>query len=261
MANGRTPLGHGAMTTSRDRMTRLREILKPHKATVFALQRIYGLLVRPYARPRMTIGVRPLSELWADDRGLSIHRYYLQNFLESIAPSVRGRCLEFLDNPYTLRYGRDKVTRSDILHIDDTNPDATIVADLTLPNAIPDNAFDCIICTHVLHVIFDVDKVVAEMHRILAPGGALIVAVPHISMAGDDVDEFWRFTTTGLQQLLARHFGSTNVETRGYGNSLTAAGEVRGLASHHFSRRTLDYCDERFAVEVCARAIKPPASA
>jgi hypothetical protein len=51
-------------------------------------------------------------------------------------------------------------------------------------------------------------------------------------------------------------FGAANVLVRGYGNSLTAAGEIRGVVAGEFLRSELDSHDPRFAVEVCARAVK-----
>jgi predicted SAM-dependent methyltransferase len=35
-----------------------------------------------------------------------------------------------------------------------------------------------IICTHVLHIIADLDTAIWELYRILKPGGVLLVAVP-----------------------------------------------------------------------------------
>jgi hypothetical protein len=68
--------------------------------------------------------------------------------------------------------------------------------------------------------------------------------------------EVWRFTPEGLAVVLAKAFGEHNVVVRAYGNSLTSAGELRGLVTSEFSKPTLDYHDPRFAVEVCARACK-----
>ena len=234
----------------------LRPYVRPYRSTVLKILKVYGALTAPYARLRLNAGISPMSYLWGSDRGLPIHQYYLEQFLEENSGSIRGRCLEFLDDNYTVRYGRDKVEKKDILHIDTANPNATIVADLTKPNSIQDNLFDCIICTHVLHVIFELDKVVSELYRILKLGGVLLVGVPHISMCGKGVHELWRFTPEGLHQILAQHFGQDYVTTKGCGNSLTAAGEIRGLVAHEFTKKELDYCDERFALEVCGRAVK-----
>lgn len=208
------------------------------------------------ARARLTIGIEPLSYLWGSDRGLSIYRYYLEQFLRQFSGDIRGHCLEFQNPGYTPRFGGAAVKKLDVLHIDDSNPLATIIADLTEPNDLPSEQFDCIICTHVLHIIVELDKAVSELHRILRPGGVLLVAVPQVSMCDPDFHEIWRFTPEGLAVVLAKAFGEHNVVVRAYGNSLTSAGEIRGLVASEFSQATLDYHDPRFAVEVCARACK-----
>ncbi len=208
------------------------------------------------ARMRSAVSLEPLSYVWGFDRGLPLHRYYLDRFLKEFALDIRGRCLEFQDPSYALRFGGSAIDKLDVLHIDDSNAAATIVADLTKPNDIPGDLFDCIICTHVLHVILELDKAIAELCRILKPGGVLLVAVPHISMCDPGFHELWRFTPDGLRTLLARVFDIENVTVRAYGNSLTAAGEIRGLVAGEFRAAALNYHDPRFPVEVCARAQK-----
>jgi glycosyltransferase involved in cell wall biosynthesis/SAM-dependent methyltransferase len=224
--------------------------------------------IKPFARPvlqrlrtvkarlRLGAGLEPLSYFWGSDRGLSIHRYYLEQFLRQFASDIRGHCLEFQDPCYAPRFGGTAVDKLDVLHIDDTNPLATIVANLTQPNDIPSNTFDCIVCTHVLHIIEELDKAVVELHRILKPGGVLLAAVPQVSMCDPGYHELWRFTTEGLAVVLGKGFGRENVTVQAYGNSLTAAGEIRGLVAHEFNDAALNYNDPRFAVEVCARASK-----
>jgi glycosyltransferase involved in cell wall biosynthesis/SAM-dependent methyltransferase len=223
-------------------------------------KRVGRRILRPIriskARARLTVGVTPLSYLWGSDRGLSIHRYYLEEFLKEFAHDIQGHCLEFQNPSYTFRIGGAAVEKLDILHIDATNPLATIVADLTKPNNLPSNRFDCIICTHVLHVIAELDRAVSELYRILKPGGVLLVAVPQISMCDPGFHELWRFTPEGLALVLAKAFGKDNVVVKAYGNSLTSAGEIRGLVTHEFNATILNYHDPRFAVEVCARACK-----
>src|SRR5262249_50640032 len=107
-----------------------------------------------WTRLRLGLGVTPLSYRWGGDRGFPIHRYYLARFFQEFANDVRGHCLEFQEPWYCVQFGQDRVTKIDVLHVDDTNPKATIVADLTKPNNVPGNQFDCIVCTHVLHIIF-----------------------------------------------------------------------------------------------------------
>ena len=246
----------GSMTAlPRALLDRLKKILPKPVKQVLNKWRI--LLDGLKSRLRMTVNVQPLSYLWGFDRGKPICRYYLEQFLDEFSSDIRGHCLEFQNPGYVPRFGGSAVSQLDILHLDDTNPKATVIADLTKPNDVPGNAFDCIVCTHVLHVIPELDKALSEMHRILKPGGVLLVAVPHISMCDPAEHELWRFTPEGLAVVLAKAFGAKNVTIRAYGNSLTAAGELRGLVAHEFGDTALNYCDPRFAVEVCARAYKP----
>src|SRR5262249_43965412 len=135
-----------------------------------AVKRVLGL-AQPEGRKRFVAGLEPLSYLWGADRGVPIYYYYILQFLREFSPDVRGHCLEFYNDQYTTQFGGAAVTQLDILHIDDTNPRATLVGDLTKPNNFPGNRFDCIICTHTLHVIFELDKAISELHRMLKPGG------------------------------------------------------------------------------------------
>jgi SAM-dependent methyltransferase len=208
------------------------------------------------ARARLAVGVEPLSFAWGGDRGEAIFTSYLCDFLQEFRDDIRGHCLEFYDDSYTTGYGKSTVTKLDIIHVDGTNPRATIVADLTKPNDVPSDCFDCIICTHTLHLIFEVRAAVTDLHRILKPGGVLLVAVPQVSMCDPGWHEFWRFTPEGLHRLLATVFKPNDVQIRAYGNSLTAAGQLRGLTSKEFTAREFTQHDPRFAVEVCARAVK-----
>jgi SAM-dependent methyltransferase len=205
---------------------------------------------------RLAFGLQPASFLWGLDRGLPIHRYYLKQFLQGFSSDIYGDCLEFQEDSYTSQFGQHRVIKSDILHKEYGNPNATIVADLTKPNDIPDKRFDCIICTYVLNIILKPEQIISELYRILKPGGVLLVAAPQASMCEPEWHDVWRFTSEGLHSLLAEAFEAENVTVRAYGNSLTAAGDLRGLVADEFTQRQLNYHDPRFAIVVCARAVK-----
>jgi len=155
-----------------------------------------------------------------------------------------------------LKYAEHQNCKIDIIHLDDSNPLASIVADLTKPNRIPSAYFDCIICTHVLHIIFEMPEFLSEIKRILKPGGYLFLTVPGISMCDYSWNELWRFTEEGIQRLLEHHFEKDSVQVEGFGNSLVAAGQIRGLSREEFSFKELTSYDGRFAVEICAKAQK-----
>lgn len=214
-------------------------------------------LAAPLLRLRLGTGTEPLASGWFA-RGLPVHRYYTERFLSAHATDIRGHCLEFQEDSYTTRFGGSGVTRLDVLHLtrDPRAPQATIFADLTCDNDVPSNTFDCVICTYVLHGVYHVERMVAELHRILRPGGVLLVAVPNITIGYPQFTELWRFTPSGLARLLESEFGAGSVQTSSYGNSLTAAGELRGLAVDDFSQAELDVQDPRFGLVSCARAVK-----
>jgi SAM-dependent methyltransferase len=62
--------------------------------------------------------------------------------------------------------------------------------------------FDLVICTQVLEYIPDPAGVIAEIHRVLKPGGCLLLSVPAASPRDADEDR-WRFLPAALRQLMA----------------------------------------------------------
>jgi SAM-dependent methyltransferase len=215
------------------------------------------------ARPRLRLafGKEPLSYEWGGDRGEPIFYHYICEFFEEFKADIQGHCLEFYNDMYTTRFGGSNVSKLDILNIDDSNPQATVVGDLTKPNNLPSDTFDCIICTHTLHLIFEMWKAVVDIHRLLKPGGILLTAVPGVSMCDPGWGECWRFTPEGLQRLLGLAFPMDAITVRAYGNSLTAAGQLRGLIIQEFTPDEFNYHDPRFALELCSRSVKAfPAS-
>jgi SAM-dependent methyltransferase len=208
-------------------------------------------------RLRLGHGVAPVHPPWVHDRGQPVHRYYCEQFLQECAADIHGHCLEFQSGNYVRKYGGTRVMKLDVLHKDPGNPKATLVADLTSRTDIPSELFDCIVCTHVLHVIADLDAFVRELWRLLAPGGVLLVVVPHLSAIYPDQGELWRFTPEGLAVVLAKVCPAERLTICSYGNALTAIGDLRGVVAARFTARELQAHDARFAVEVCARAHKP----
>ena len=119
--------------------------------------------------------VTPVSRMWGYDRGLPVDRHYIENYLLRHSADIRGRVMEIEDDTYTRRFGGNNVTRCDVLHVVAGNPRATIIGDLTDAPQIPSGLFDCIVLTQTLQLIYEVRAAIQTLHRILRPGGVLLV--------------------------------------------------------------------------------------
>jgi SAM-dependent methyltransferase len=79
---------------------------------------------------------------------------------------------------------------------------ADVVGDLhALP--IEDGGFDFVLCTEVLEHVADPARVLAELRRVLRPGGGVLVTVPFVGELHEDPHDHWRLTLYGLDRLLA----------------------------------------------------------
>ncbi|MBI3769072.1 MAG: class I SAM-dependent methyltransferase [Deltaproteobacteria bacterium] len=205
--------------------------------------------------------VSPISPVFAFDRGQLVDRYYIEQFLSACSVDVRGCVLEMMDDTYTRKFGGARVTRNDVFHSVAGNPRATIVADLTGENSIPDDAFDCIICTQTLQFIYDFRAALRELHRILKPGGVLLLTTHGTSRIGrregvDSWGEYWRFTAQSMRRLLTETFSGADVRIDVYGNVLAAVANLHCLAAEELTRAELDHRDPDYEVLLAVRAVK-----
>jgi SAM-dependent methyltransferase len=203
-----------------------------------------------------------VSERFGFDRGKPIDRYYIEAFLSRHRSDIRGHVLEVGDPSYTRRFGAG-VTSSEVVDRDESNPHATVVADLGRPNEIESERFDCVICTQVLLLIFDVRAAIRTLERILRPGGVLLATVPGITKVSRGEAElwgdYWRFTAQSARRLFEEAFPPGAVKVEAQGNVLAAVAFLHGLAAEELSRRELDAHDPDFEVTVAVRAAKAPA--
>ena len=203
--------------------------------------------------------VMPISRTFGFDRGQPVDRYYIESFLARQAECVQGRVLEIGDTSYTRRYGGSRVKISDVLHVKEGNPQATIVADLTSADHISSNIFDCIIFTQTLHLIYDVRSAIQTLHRILKPDGVLLATFPgisHIERRAWDDSWYWAFTTRSARRLFEEAFPATNLRIEAHGNVLAAVSFLHGLAVEELSQQELDLHDPSYEVLVTVKAIK-----
>ncbi len=201
----------------------------------------------------------PFSTQFGYDRGGPLDRYYIENFLNENSSLIGGRVLEIGDNVYTLKYGGSNVTKSDILHIDDSNEQATFVGDLSNAPHIPSNTFDCIVLTQTLHLIYDFKGAIETCYRLLKQGGTLLITVPgisHIAQDGWGKYWLWSFTDASMQRIMEESFPTEKISIKTFGNVLVASAFLYGMGFPEIKKEQLDQHDPHYQVIITVRAIK-----
>ena len=202
----------------------------------------------------------PIGAGWGFDRGTPVDRDYIEEFLRDHAVDIAGHVLEVKDANYTHRFGAERVTQSSVLDVDAKNSAATIIADLNNAVELPSGAFDCIILTQTLHLIYEFRSAINHLERGLAPGGVLLLTVPGITRVprSHDGTWYWSFTKDSVQRLLEEYFPSSLVQVSAHGNILAATAFLHGLAREELRKDELDVNDPEYPLIISARAQKKP---
>jgi glycosyltransferase involved in cell wall biosynthesis len=246
--------------------------------TVFHLARRFAQRVLPSIvkyRFKRLVGLRPppplkhvrfgdfnrvqaISPNFGFDRGTPVDRYYIEAFVAAYRKDLRGRVLEVDDALYSRQFGTG-IVQQDVLDIKASNPRATIVGDLSAPGVLPKDAFDCLLVTQTLHLIYDMPAAVLEIHRALKPGGVLLLTCPGISQIdrGDEgANWFWSLTRPAAERLFSEVFGDANVSVEARGNVYAAVCFLQGLAVEEVDASKLEVLDPSYPLIVSVRAVK-----
>jgi len=207
--------------------------------------------------------LEPFSRACGADRGTPIDRYYIERFLADNADDIRGRVLEMGDRVYSQKYGGRRVAHSDALFQREGKPGVTIVDDLQTGQNLPSDAFDCVVFTQTLQLLYDSRGAIRVLHRILKPGGVVLATFPGVSQIVRDEEEgwydYWRWTATGAKRLWSETFGEDNVTVAPFGNLISVMSFISGVALHELKPDELDHRDRDYELSLTLRAVKPPA--
>lgn len=203
-----------------------------------------------------TRSLKPISTKFGYDRGNPIDRFWIEDFLNKNKTLIFGHCLEVTDSAYLTKFGEDKIGQIDVLDLNKTNKNATIYGDLRdLKDVINSNVYDCIILTHVLGLIDDIESAISEIHRILKPGGTVLVTSSCISPTYDSTN-YWRFTSQGATYLFSKFFDKSDFEVSTYGNALTGQCFWLGISQEDLTKEELEYNDPQFPCVITIKATK-----
>ncbi|MGI9645735.1 MAG: class I SAM-dependent methyltransferase [Ilumatobacteraceae bacterium] len=96
---------------------------------------------------------------------------------------------------------------------------------------LPDAAVDIVLTPHVLEHVPDTDRAIAELHRVIAPGGRMYLQVPlqqgttappvEPEFHGDNTPVFWRFGWDLTERLRSGGFTTTALVTAEFASMLT----------------------------------------
>jgi len=92
----------------------------------------------------------------------------------------------------------EKIIKVDIN--EKTEPD--IVADLNEHLPFPDSYADTAFLFNVIYILEDPVKTLREINRILKSGGKLFITSPFVFNEAKEPNDYWRFTSEGLEKLL-----------------------------------------------------------
>ena len=201
----------------------------------------------------------PIDDDFGYGRGTPVDRYYIAEFLRRYAEDILGRVLEVGDDDLSRRFGGDRITHQDILHVRPGNPRATIVGDLAVPGVLPPATFDCLILTQTLHLIYDMASAVREIHRALKPNGVVLLTVPGISRIdrGEWRESwYWSLTEYSARRMFAEVFGAEQINVEAYGNVFAAIAFLHGVALEEVPPAKLNMADPAFPVIISVRAQK-----
>jgi ubiquinone/menaquinone biosynthesis C-methylase UbiE len=166
------------------------------------------------------VGSGPLGEaLFAIRRAVDLQLCTIWRVLGPILPKMRGSLLDVGcgEMPFRFAFHPDLAyTGLDVAEAVDfgmTGNDAIKLFDGTnIPFA--DNSFDNILCTEVIEHALDPETLVKEMHRVLKPGGHLVLTVPFSARVHHAPHDYHRFTRYRLAQMFNR-FGKSEIAPRG----------------------------------------------
>jgi len=148
----------------------------------------------------------PASRVYRDKLGFSLRRHYVDQFHYQQIPTIPpgSRVVDLGGHKSTKRGDFDiRQFDLDVVCVNrSAEKGADVIADAAdLPFAA--NTFDAALCSELLEHVPDPRRVIAEAHRVLKPGGVLLVCTPFLYHLHADPYDFGRYTDYFWQQTLA----------------------------------------------------------
>ena len=134
---------------------------------------------------------------------VSLARQRLRSHIATaIARFVRGPTMDCGAgrSPYTDLL-TEQASHVTVVDIEDRSGRVDVIADIQDMPQLSDAAFSSVLCTQVLEHVPSPRRAISEMSRVLAPGGHLILSVPHLSAIHEAPHDYYRYTCFALTWL------------------------------------------------------------
>lgn len=199
----------------------------------------------------------PLDDTYGMNRGTPVDRYYIEKFLEANQSMIKGTTMEIGDREYTVRYGKERVQESVILHVKKSDPSNNMICgNFATGEGIREESVDCLICTQTLPFIYDIHKAAENIVRVLKKGGTALITVGGISQIisyeKTQFGHYWGLTDMSLRMLFEGLPDVKSVEVNTYGNVKSAAAFLYGISHEEMDMEELEYNDPNFQLIITA---------
>ncbi len=163
--------------------------------------------------------------------------YGRQNNARNVKKTLTSALNRLLPNQFGLNFGSGGVRyNSKIINMDiaaNQNTDVISAGSLKLPFL--EHSLHLIICQEVLEHVTHPHSAIAEFHRVLAPGGELVLQLPFIIGYHPGPHDYWRFTIDSYRVLLDANLWDIDVieHTVGHGSGFHRI--ITEFVAVHFS--------------------------
>jgi len=144
--------------------------------------------------------------------GLFINPFYfarkgLAKHIAKLAPAIKGRTLDVGcgSKPYETLYASTEYVG---LEYDTPENLAGKKADFFYDGQhfpFVDGEFDSVVANEVFEHVFNPDEFLNEIHRVLKPGGKVLLTIPFVWDEHEQPHDFARYSSFGIRSLLERH--------------------------------------------------------
>jgi len=138
---------------------------------------------------------------------------FLNRDMDDVLPTLRGRVLDLGCGLQPYRGLLDKSVQYVGVDIA-AAPGVDVVIEEGAGLPFPDTSFDGVLSTQVFEHVADLEQCVAEIRRVLKPGGTLVLSVPFIYQLHGKPHDYRRLTEYGVVQML-RGFSVDTVRREG----------------------------------------------